>query len=367
MENRISFCTVSMNRVHHIKKTLLINLMDNAGYHNCEFVLLDYNSSDGLEDFVKEQLKEYIISGRLKYYRTNVPAYFHRAHALNTAFKLSSGDVVCNVDADNYTGKGFAAYINDVFNHQQDIFLTVDLEKYGADVCGRVCMKRKDFFRIGGYDETMDCWGHDDDDIKNRLSKAGLEKVYISGPDFFKAITHGTTDRLANEYHMKFLHTLYLCQLSPAISHVLMLFNDEKFVRVVLVDYARIHAGSYHNALQETNSRYRCDIDETAWLNGTWRQQQNSVIIQLMVSGEPIQEIAPVGNVFRLKMQDEIYDYKKIYQEYLISEILIHYSYAKNRIQLKKNLLGQSAQKNHGGFGKGVVYGNFDYIHPIQL
>ena len=112
---KISFCTVCMNRLHHLRKTLLVNIIDNSDYRDAEFVLLDYNSTDGLEDFVRAEMKDYLNSGKLIYYKTLAPRYFNRSHSRNLVFKLSSGDLICNIDADNFTGKGFVCYLNSEF------------------------------------------------------------------------------------------------------------------------------------------------------------------------------------------------------------------------------------------------------------
>ena len=63
----ISFCTTCMGRIHDLAQTLPQNMADNADYPALEFVLLDYNSRDGLEPWVREQLLPHIESGRLVY------------------------------------------------------------------------------------------------------------------------------------------------------------------------------------------------------------------------------------------------------------------------------------------------------------
>src|SRR6187402_102950 len=100
-KNRISFCTVCMNRIEHLKQTLPKNIEDNIAYGNLEFLLLDYNSKDGLEEWVESEMKEYIDKGILHYYKTTEPEYFHRSHSRNMIIKKATGDIVCNIDADN--------------------------------------------------------------------------------------------------------------------------------------------------------------------------------------------------------------------------------------------------------------------------
>ena len=101
MDYKISFCTVCMNRLYHLKQTLPRSIKDNMDYPNVEFVLLDYNSEDGLENWVNTEMSDYIDSGVLVYYKTEEPEHFHRSHSRNVMFKLASGDILINLDADH--------------------------------------------------------------------------------------------------------------------------------------------------------------------------------------------------------------------------------------------------------------------------
>ena len=47
----LSFCITCMNRFNQISKTLLTNLNDNKN-EKVEFVLVDFNSSDGLKEYI---------------------------------------------------------------------------------------------------------------------------------------------------------------------------------------------------------------------------------------------------------------------------------------------------------------------------
>ena len=55
---KLSFLTSSMNRLHHIKQTYIKNIENSLPIQGCdvEFILLDYNSSDGLSGWVKSEL-----------------------------------------------------------------------------------------------------------------------------------------------------------------------------------------------------------------------------------------------------------------------------------------------------------------------
>lgn len=67
---RITFTTICMGRLHHLKETLPQNLADNRDYPNLEFLLLNYGGRDGLDEWVRTEMKEHLESGRLVYYHS---------------------------------------------------------------------------------------------------------------------------------------------------------------------------------------------------------------------------------------------------------------------------------------------------------
>jgi cellulose synthase/poly-beta-1,6-N-acetylglucosamine synthase-like glycosyltransferase len=198
---KISLCITCMDRLHHLSETLPRNLADNLSYPDVEIVLLDYNSSDGLEEWARENLREWMDAGRLVYFKTTEPGYFHRSHARNLAFRLASGEIVCTVDADNFTGPGFAHYVNERFDRYGQMYLRPDFEGTHArvtDAFGRICVRKQDFLRIEGYDEQLADYGFEDLDLCVRLEKAGLTPRFIEDDRFLQYIPHGNQDRVAN-------------------------------------------------------------------------------------------------------------------------------------------------------------------------
>ncbi len=187
---RVSLCTTCMGRVHDLAQTLPKNIADHADDPNVEFVLLDYHSEDGLENWVKEHMRPHIESGRLIYARTTEPKWFHMAHSRNVAFKIATGDIVCNVDADNWTGPGFAARLNRLANERPARAIFV---KSWQRMHGRVGFFRKEWMDLlGGYDEGLMGYGWDDQDLVDRallqrfrMMKFGGEygtRIFTKGP-----------------------------------------------------------------------------------------------------------------------------------------------------------------------------------------
>jgi hypothetical protein len=199
---KISFCITCMNRTGHLKKTLRKNIKYNLQYPNLEFVLLDYNSADGLKDWVLKNFKKELDSGLLAYYRTEKPKHFHMANAKNIAHYLASGDIVCNLDADNFTGKDFAFYINLIMQKSLNIigvhiYNLRSIKYHISDCGGRVFISKANFVKLGGYNENFIGWGFEDDEFKQRAIILGLAVKNI--PRYFlSVINHNNNLRVKN-------------------------------------------------------------------------------------------------------------------------------------------------------------------------
>lgn len=199
---RISFCITCMNRLPHLKKTLRKNIRHNFDYPNLEFILLDYNSNDGLQKWVFKNFKRELANNTLVYYRTTEPQYIHLAYAKNISHLLASGDIVCNLDADNYTGRDFAFFINSTMQAAPDVIGVYQKNyrngrKFVKGCGGRIFLTKENFSKLGGYDDNFIGWGHEDNDLKIRAYTLGLEKAII--PSFFLfSIPHGNHLREKN-------------------------------------------------------------------------------------------------------------------------------------------------------------------------
>lgn len=204
---KISFCTTCMGRTSYLKQTLLQNLLDNKGTGpDVEFVVLDYNSKDGLKDWLLNDpgLAPHLADGTLKYARHPDATHFRHSHAKNMAHRLATGDVVCNLDADNFTGPGFARHLASVFSDNMNSLVLPSMPLLRAmpgdlkGFCGRIAMSRQNFDRLGGYDEKFRQWGGEDTDLTIRALARGLTAAPFDNKDFTRIIPHGDAERIAN-------------------------------------------------------------------------------------------------------------------------------------------------------------------------
>jgi hypothetical protein len=190
---RIVFCVTCKHRAGHLAQTLPANIADNAGYGNHKFVVLDYNSrKDNLAAYLRTKHAADIAGGRLAVYRFTEPTSFRMAHAKNMAHRLGireGADVLVNLDADNYTGPGFASAIAKVFNGHADAFmrpLKGSEVRGGAYIGGvpngahgRIAIAASAFLEAGGYNERYAKWSPDDEDFFCRLRRMGFKPVNI--------------------------------------------------------------------------------------------------------------------------------------------------------------------------------------------
>lgn len=163
--SKISFVTTCMNRSYSIKKTLIHNIENLKQFNNIEFVLLNYDSHDDLDSYIKENCQKYIEAGILNYYKLQEKVeFFQRSRAKNIAYKLSNGNIIHNVDAEWLMYSPIVDLIRKNFVNGQ--------EKRTLHIGGRgggIVNYKKHFIDAGGYDERMNVWGFEDSDLFNRL------------------------------------------------------------------------------------------------------------------------------------------------------------------------------------------------------
>lgn len=215
--HKISVCTVSMNRLDQLKNTYLRNI-EECAYSNVEFVLLDYNSTDGLGDWVCHELGKYIDSGKLVYYRTMEPVWFDNCHARNVAWRLAEGDLITNLDTDHLLGNLFLPRINALANVISENVIFVRSRR---KIRGRIVISKNDFInRLKGFDEGLKGYSPWDRDIYNRALCLGFAVVHLGGNfgsnDDIYMVNH--PDRNINYSYKDFNICMYLNSLKSVIN-----------------------------------------------------------------------------------------------------------------------------------------------------
>jgi len=196
---KTSFCITAMNRRSFIERTLPHNLALAADPARYEIVLLDYNSMDDLGDYVRATFADQMRRGVLAYYHTNQPPRYYPSHAKNCSHRLATGDIVVNLDADNFL-------VLPYFNHLAGLQRGEMLKTHGHyNLGGRLAMYRDDFETIGGYDETLtQGWGGEDEDLVARWEQHGFSLRSVVASEAGAHIDHSDEERVVNcEVHDK--------------------------------------------------------------------------------------------------------------------------------------------------------------------
>lgn len=202
---KISFCTTCMNRLFHLQQTLPANLLNSEGCDR-EFVIMDYNSQDGLRRWA-ETLKPWIDKGIVKYCRTKIPKYFNAAHAKNIAHNQATGDIVCNLDADNFIMDGFCKYLIGVFQQPNVYYYSTSVDSVGNHGgCGKIAVLKKHFLSVNGYDESQSLgWGWDDVNFRYRVKMFNNLTGVFGNIGWSWVIDHDNVERTRN-YQVKDIH-----------------------------------------------------------------------------------------------------------------------------------------------------------------
>ncbi|MGE3713976.1 MAG: glycosyltransferase family A protein [Alphaproteobacteria bacterium] len=205
---KISFCTTCKGRLHHLQQTLPQNLANTADYDNVEFVILNYDSPDNLDSWIREHYADEIASGRIRYARVDDKPHFHMAHAKNLSHRLATGDILCNLDADNIIAPNSARWMAEQFAQKPDIVIRNMWEPIHRRLLqghlndkgfgGRIAITRDNFNRLHGYDENMPGWEGDDDNLIARAQHTGLQLIKV--PNHLKGCIIAHSDETRTEH-----------------------------------------------------------------------------------------------------------------------------------------------------------------------
>ncbi|MFK7839372.1 MAG: glycosyltransferase family A protein [Bdellovibrionales bacterium] len=244
-------------------QTLPKNLADNPDTDDVqvEFIVLNYGRNPEQRNWILSdpQMQEEMKVGRLVYAETDAPEGFHHAHAKNMAHRLATGDVLVNVDADNFAGKGFAVKMAKLFQRDIDLvvgpsFMAIKAQvQYDNGAYGRIALSKDNFLTLGGYKQHFKGWGQEDADFLRRARMAGLEYKQFTDLEFAHVIPHSDEIRLANtglskseqeialkrisrSYNLSgitavpgIMHAIKVFERLPAIAHVSLVANKGKY------------------------------------------------------------------------------------------------------------------------------------------
>lgn len=188
----ISIAVPCGNRLHDLKQTLPY-LVETANISPpVEIFILDYASTDGLEDYMKKfiPLVELTPGNSISFKRYPYKDYFHKAHALNLAILSSHGEYFCLLGSDAIPSPNYIKTVRELINDGC-------IWGHAEDVCGIIFCQREEFIEAGGYDERIEFYGGEDRDLDSRLIRRG-SKFGLVPEGLMKVIPTSNNDKIKN-------------------------------------------------------------------------------------------------------------------------------------------------------------------------
>ena len=169
----ISICIPAMNRTEDLKE-IMPGLIEVA--NACppvEIVILDYNSSDGLGEYVGsvQASVELKYGSSISYRRYEGSQYYQMAHARNLSVLASVGEYVLISSTDIRISEKYLKAIRAYVANGLDSYRWI---RPRDSFVGCICVKREEFIAAGGFDERFVGYGKEDKDLRDRLLRRGL-------------------------------------------------------------------------------------------------------------------------------------------------------------------------------------------------
>jgi hypothetical protein len=147
-----------------------------------EFVLVDFDTP-GVREHVEKHFREELSSGYLRYFHCAQLPYWHAPLAKNTSHRVATGDILVNLDCDNFTGPRGGRFVMNLFEQfgMDTLFHQKNPDTDEAN-WGRIAMSRASFHKLGGYAEDLMPAGGQDWDLlaKFRARWPKRTRVYFA-------------------------------------------------------------------------------------------------------------------------------------------------------------------------------------------
>ena len=174
----ISFCTTCRDRLWQLRQTLASNLAEIGPYHH--IVLVDFGSTDGLSSWIWSNFEDAIERQQLVFFEVENEVRWNCSKAKNLAHRLSVGDYLFNLDADNFITASDLQLIEAAAASNRPCHQWSGQWPDGS--YGRIGLPRTLFLQLGGYDEAMLPMGWQDIDLLNRLAAFGQQVTQLRPP-----------------------------------------------------------------------------------------------------------------------------------------------------------------------------------------
>jgi glycosyltransferase involved in cell wall biosynthesis len=324
-KHNTSFCIVCRNSLLALKKTLLQNLQ-NDQYDGVEFIVVDYNSTDGTDYWIHENLNDFVLSGKLKYYKTFEPVAWDESHAKNIAIRLAINDYMCFISSEE------------------------ELEK--------LCLLKADLLKIRGFNEQITDSDIQYIDLLNRLNNSNAKHAGT------KIIS--TAIKTVDTVYSSTVFKLFIRHISHTASELIILYDNQQYYRGTLINLLNKNAEKSKQAYNETEQMSEYTIAEPGWEKGTWRKTNNETIHFVPRNGNEYALLKSHGQyAFLIDINNDMFYAAQ--DDELLQAIIEFKDTLYDELIMQKNYADRITVANTEGFGCATVFKNFEWQQPIIL
>jgi hypothetical protein len=172
---KLSFCTTCSNRLYQFEQTFEANLNIISQSLDTEWIIVNLGSKDALHTYMMDRLPA--LPNNIIYAYELESRPWHMSVAKNVAHRLGSGDILINLDCDNFIDNSLALLADPLSRGVQVVHLWSGVP--GDGTSGRVAISRDIYYRFGGYDESFYPVGHEELDLLKRIRKSGIAVEHV--------------------------------------------------------------------------------------------------------------------------------------------------------------------------------------------
>ena len=191
---RLTIVTTCKGRLHHLRESLPTFLAQ----PDCEVIVVDVDCPDDTAGVVA---REFPTARVVK--MENEP-HFDIARARNAGADAATTEWVAIVDADILIVPDFHARLAPQM--KPGVFFRFFPQRRGTSLFGTCIFRREDYLNVGRYDEAMQGYGADDQEMYFRFGLSGLEAVAMEFDLVARVIEHDTAARIKYTRQPTMLH-----------------------------------------------------------------------------------------------------------------------------------------------------------------
>ncbi len=250
--------------------------------------------------------------------------------------------------------KDFGLYLNDQFKVDSNIFITT-LDTF-TDKTKVVAVKKEDFLYVGGFDEQSSaeaCHAG----LISRLETYRVKKVK-QDPGTFKP--KWATEKPVFDHVYLNLDKILVQHINPYTSKVIFMYDTGLFEMGVLINNVRKKSEDFGSSYKKRKISSKYALTKPGWVSGTWNFPGYGDSIVLITEKDEQFSLYPKERSFETCLNNQTISFLKVNSLGEKKELIDFHYQTKNPQFSKNNNKVIETYVNDLGFGRGIVYKNFD-------